>query len=80
MSKIIYLKSAFRSLKKYDIKTRIRLIESIDRIPQGDIKKLRGTKYPPLYRLRVRKYRVIYHIENENIIIVDIDTRGDVYK
>lgn len=41
MSKIIYLKSAFRSLKKYDIKTRIRLIESIDRIPQGDIKKLR---------------------------------------
>ena len=80
MTEIIYLKSAYKSLEKYDIKTKRRLIESIDRIPQGDIKKLQGEKHPPVYRLRVGKYRIIYHIENENIIIVDIDTRGDIYK
>ncbi len=80
MSRIIYLKSAYKSLEKYDIKTRIRLIEAIDRIPQGDVKRLQGDKYPPVYRLRVGKYRIIYHFEEEKIIIVDIDTRGDIYK
>lgn len=80
MTKITYLKSAYKSLDKYDIKTRKRIIESIDKIPQGDIKRLQGEKYPPVYRLRLGKYRIIYHIENENIIIVNIDTRGDIYK
>ena len=55
-------------------------MEAIDKIPQGDIKRLQGEKYPPLYRLRVGKFRIIYHIENEEIIIAKIDTRGDVYK
>ncbi len=78
---ITYLKNAFKTLTSYDVKTRTRLIKSIDAIPQGDVKKLQGDKYPPVYRLRVGKYRIIYHIEKEEeIIIVKIDTRGDVYK
>ena len=32
------------------------------------------------YRLRAGKYRVIFFIENENIYIVKVDTRGDIYK
>lgn len=80
MRKITYLKNAYKTLATYDVKTRKRLIESIDIIPQGDIKRLQGEKYPPVYRLRVGKYRIIYHIEQTEIIIVKIDTRGDVYK
>lgn len=80
MNRIIYLKAAVKNLEKFDIKTRKRLIESIDNIPQGDIKKMQGEKHPPVYRLRVGKYRIIYHIEGENIIIARIDTRGDIYK
>lgn len=80
MTKIIYLKSAVKALEKYDIKIRSRIIESIDKIPQGDVKKMRGEKHPPLYRLRVGKYRIIYNIENESIIIAKIDSRGDIYK
>ncbi len=80
MTKIIYLKPTVKTLAKYDLITRKRLIESINRIPQGDIKLLKGEKYPPLYRLRVGGYRIIYHIENENIIVAKIDTRGDIYK
>ncbi|MHB1395089.1 MAG: type II toxin-antitoxin system RelE family toxin [Clostridia bacterium] len=30
---------------------------------------MQGEKNPPLFRLRVGKYRIIYHIENEDIII-----------
>ena len=80
MRKITYLKSAYKVLSDYDMNTRKRIIEAINKIPQGDIKKLQGEKYPPLYRLRIGKYRVIYHVEQEEIIIAKFDTRGDVYK
>lgn len=80
MRNIIYLKNTIKTLKSYDDEIRARLIESIEKIPQGDIKKLKGEKYPALYRLRVGKYRIIYHIENEEIIIAKIDARGDIYK
>ena len=80
MSKITYLKSAFKTLENYDLATRKRIIKGIEKIPQGDIKKLQGEKYPPLYRLRIGKYRIIYHIEDENIVVAKIDTRGDIYK
>ncbi len=80
MRKITYLKSAYKVLTDYEKDTRIRIMEAIDKIPQGDVKRLQGEKYPPVYRLRVGKFRIIYHIENEEIIIAKIDTRGDVYK
>ncbi len=80
MRRIIYLKSAYKSLSEYDKDTRIRIVDAIEKIPRGDIKRLQGEKHPPLYRLRVGKYRIIYHIENNDIIIAKIDTRGDVYK
>ncbi len=32
------------------------------------------------HRLRMGKYRVIYHIEDGNIIIAKVDSRGDIYK
>lgn len=79
MRKITYSKNAFKSLESYNMDTRKRLIDSINKIPQGDIKKLQGENHPPLYRLRVGKYRIIYQI-NDEILIVKIDTRGDVYK
>lgn len=80
MSKITYLKRAFKTLESYDLNTRKRIIKGIEKIPQGDIKKLQGEKRPPLYRLRIGKYRIIYNIENEDIVIAKIDTRGDIYK
>ncbi len=82
MSKITYLKSAVKVLENYDQNTRKRIIESIEDIPQGDIKKLQSNKYPPLYRLRVGKYRIIYRLvkAETELVIAKIDTRGDVYK
>lgn len=80
MSKIIYLRKAFKTLEAYDLNTRKRIIRGIEKIPQGDIKKLQGENYPPLYRLRIGKYRIIYNIENEDIVVAKIDTRGDIYK
>jgi len=42
-----------------------------------DIKKLKG--YNNLYRLRMGKIRIIYHLKNQDVEIIDIDHRGNIY-
>jgi len=34
---------------------------------------------PNLFRLRIGKYRALYYLDDEIIVIVKIDTRGDIY-
>lgn len=39
--------------------------------------------YNNIYRMRIQKYRVIYKLVNDEIIIIDIlaaGSRGDIYK
>lgn len=53
------------------------------RPPQGDIKPIRGYQ-DGRYRLRVGKYRIIYRYDLEDelmiLIIMDVGSRGDIYK
>ena len=44
---------------------------------KGDIKKL--TNHSPEYRLRVGNFRILFEIENNEIIIYRIKHRKDVY-
>ena len=81
MSRIIYSKSAKKTLETYEKGLALKIIKGIEGIPLGDIKRLHGNKVPILYRLRIGKYRAIYSYLNENIIqVIKIDTRGDIYK
>lgn len=46
-----------------------------------DIKAMKN--YNNIYRMRIQKYRVIYKLINDEIIIIDIlaaGSRGDIYK
>jgi len=76
---IRYSKASIKSLLHYDEKTISRIRKAINLIPKGDIKKLQG-RHLSLFRLRVGKYRIIFRIENDNVFIDKIDTRGDIYK
>ena len=58
----------------------LRLYRAIEQLPLGDVKRLSGQKAPPLFRLRVGDYRVVFYQEQDNIAILRIDNRGDVYK
>ncbi len=81
MNKIIYSKICKKALDSYDKKTALRIIKGIEEIPLGDIKRLEGNNIPPLFRLRIGKYRIIYsYSEKDCIQILKIDTRGDIYK
>lgn len=73
-------KSAKKYLKTTEPRIAARLIEAIGGLPNGDVKSLKGKKTPPLFRLRLGKYRIIFQKENNLIRVIKIDTRGDVYK
>lgn len=84
---IEYSKDAVKFIKKQDInqKKRIRTaIDGLKEIPmRGDIKPLEGYK-DGRYRLRIGIYRIIFKIVDndkiEIIYIMDIGSRGDIYK
>ena len=78
--KLTFLKSAEKVLKNYDNTTQISIAQAISKLPNGDIKKLQGKKKLALYRLRAGKYRIIFELAADEIVITKIDSRGDIYK
>lgn len=85
MYKITYSNQAVRALLKTPKNTAKLIREKLDQLAQDphgsnpNVKKLLGR---PGYRLRVGDWRVIYEINDTEIIIIvmKIGSRGEVYK
>jgi mRNA interferase RelE/StbE len=76
-----YSKTSLKYLKKLEESARSAIMDAIDKLPdQGDIRKMRGRVIRNLFRLRVGRYRVLFFWEGETIKVLDIDTRGDIYR
>lgn len=75
--KINYSKQSAKFLSKQDKTTQKRIIEAINKLPTGDVKKLQGR---PGYRLRVGNFRIIFDKEGNIVYIEEIDSRGQIYK
>lgn len=45
-----------------------------------DISRIKGKTNRVYYRLRKGKYRAIFYIENNNIYVIGLDKREDIYK
>lgn len=75
--KIQYMKQPVKFLKRQDSNTRKRLMAAIESLPYGDVKKLKGQAG---YRLRVGDFRVIFDSDGNVILIIRIDSRGQIYK
>jgi mRNA interferase RelE/StbE len=85
--RIEYSKQASKYISALDKPTKQRIKAGIEGLteepPRGDIKTLQGYT-DGRKRLRVGKYRIIYNYlpDGEIIIlyIMNVDTRGDIYK
>ena len=75
---IEYSKKDVKYISLLDKPTKRRLREAIEKIPQGDIKKLQGINNG--YRLRVGDLRVLFSMEEDTIYIDNILPRGQAYK
>lgn len=58
----------------------LEIAEDFNNINSYDIKNIKG--HEPIKRLRIGKYRALFEIVEYEIIILvlDIDSRGDIYK
>ena len=74
---IQYSKQAIKFLKKQDKPTVVRIINAINALPAGDVKKLQGQSG---YRLRVGDFRIIFDKNGDILYIEKINNRGQVYK
>lgn len=77
--KIIIQKAAKKFILKQSRDTQERLLKAINKLPEGDTKKLTSANG---YRLRVGDFRVIFTKDDvvKIISIENIGNRGQVYK
>lgn len=82
-----FKKRAAKALQQMDKTTKARIKRAIIGLtsnpPVGDIKAMQGYK-DDRFRLRVGQYRIIYRYDKSNtveiLLILEIGTRGDIYK
>ena len=71
-----------KDLKKIDKKQALKILQHIKNLENyphiPNIKKLKNY-YPPM-RYRIGDYRVLFEIENNSIIVVNIKHRKEAYK
>jgi len=73
-----YSRAAERYLDGQTQSMRERIMDAIDDLPKGNVKKLQGRKG---YRLTIGGYRVLFdYVDSSTIDVVTIAPRGDVYK
>lgn len=85
--KILYSKDALKFLSKQPKKTVMRIREAIAKLahnpPEGDIAVMQGYT-DGRKRLRVGSFRIIFNYKKEKslevLLILDIGSRGDIYK
>ena len=80
MYKIIIKKKAKKFIDKLPMPDKKRVVEAIEQLPNGsDIKQMQG--HSDLLRLRVGEYRIIYTVDNGELIVyvIDAGNRGQIY-
>lgn len=83
MYRIIIKKKAKKFIDKLPKNERKRIALEIKQLPNGeDIKRLKGENNKGLFRLRVGDYRIIYSVDNGELIVyvIDAGNRGEIYK
>ncbi|MCL2199569.1 MAG: type II toxin-antitoxin system RelE/ParE family toxin [Defluviitaleaceae bacterium] len=73
-----YSRQAEKFLGGQAVDTIMRIKSAIEKLPAGDVKKMKGTKNQ--YRLRVGAFRILFTLAPGLIAINKIDNRGQVYK
>ena len=80
--KLIYTNTAYKDIKKLDIVAKKRIgkkIEEYSKDPLSTSKKLTNLSIGT-FRWRIGNYRVVFDIDNENIIILRVGHRKEIYK
>lgn len=76
---IQYSKASVKVINSMDKTTKQRIKSGIEKLPDGDIKPLQGSKGS--YRLRVGNWRILFSFPKDDTILIEkIGPRGGIYK
>lgn len=77
--KTIFTKRAVKAVSRMDVPTKQRIHRAISRIPDGDVKPLKGASNA--YRVRVGDWRILFTYPADGVVQIEkIEPRGQVYK
>ena len=80
--RILYTKRAVRDISKFDLDTKERIKEALERYSEALLSYAKKMVDPSLgtYRFRVGDYRVIFDIEHNEIVILRVGHRREIYR
>jgi mRNA interferase RelE/StbE len=80
--RLLFTRRAARDLEALEPDVRRRIGEALERYRQEPLRHARGMAHPSLggYRFRVGDYRVIFDIEGEEIVVLRVGHRGQIYR
>ena len=79
---LVYTNRAYKDIKRLDQKLKKRIGNALKRFENDPIMHATKLTDPKLgsYRFRIGDYRVIFDIEGEDIVILRIGHRRDIYR
>ena len=80
--RLVYTQRAFKDLKNLDPQVRQRIGQSLKRLENDPLKFARKLTDPRIgsYRLRIGEYRVVFDVEGEEIVVLRVGHRRDIYR
>jgi len=72
---------AVKDIERLSSRMQLQIIKGIEEMSydlKGDVKRL--TNFTPEYRLRVGDYRVLFEVENKNIVVYGVRHRREAYR
>lgn len=80
--KLVYKKSVFRDLKRLDVDTKRRIVDLLEKkLLKNPLENpmLKGA-FSGLRKYRIGNYRVIYAVLRDDVLILQVGHRKDVYE
>ena len=83
--RIVFTKVAEKDINGFNPNTRLRILPATKTLqtsplPKGNIiRKLRSARIP-IYRLRIRDFRVVYHIDRRKVVVLFVVDRKNLEK
>ena len=80
--RLVYTRRAERDIKKLESDTKDRIGKALLRYSEEPLKFAEKLSDPILgeYRFRIGDYRVIFDIEGDEIVLLRVGHRGEIYK
>ena len=81
-------RSAEKAISGLPAASRARVLDRLDGLtadpfrprPGADIRRLKQSKEPPLFRLRVGDYRILYFVIGNDILVTEVLHRSKAYR